>query len=248
MADEKKFVEVNLDSDPHSEVPFYGADWDVSGGSVRRLGVPTISESELLHNDMKKIVESEFVPDEPNESLAGLLDYYFTARMQSRIRARLPPSESLADYPSNDPKATYDSIRVISAAIELAFTERDIEMRPGPGRKRQGREVKKGCAVRLEPRHRTALKGFGLDLQTVADGLADLVDRCHDKEDEDAELLLLILGALFFKGTRNWSITTRLEPENVERWAVARAALLTEEYKKMLDARVEFDATPRPDV
>jgi hypothetical protein len=160
-----------FDLDRRLETSFYHDEWDGSG-TAGRLGVPTISGSELLHNDTKKMVEREFAPDDPNESLAGLLDYYFSVRTQNRIRARLPPSESLAGYPFKYPKAAYDSIRVNSAAIELAVTERDIEMRPGPGRKRQGREVKKGCPVRLEPRHRTALKGFGLDLQTVADGLA----------------------------------------------------------------------------
>jgi hypothetical protein len=137
MADEKQFKEVDLDSDPRSETSFYGDCWDGSG-PAGRPGVPTISESELLHNDTKKMVEREFVPDEPDESLSGLLDYYFSARTQSRIRARLPPSESLAGYPANDPKAAYDSIRAISAAIELAVTERDIEMRPGPSSRQSG--------------------------------------------------------------------------------------------------------------
>jgi hypothetical protein len=77
MADEKQFKEVDLDSDPRSETPFYGDYWDGSG-PAGRPGVPTISESELLHNDTKKMVEREFVPDEPNESLSGLLDYYFS--------------------------------------------------------------------------------------------------------------------------------------------------------------------------
>ncbi len=222
MSDQKQFEEIDLDAEDPRATDFgslhtlsFDEDcFDPDAGVVRQHETRTIDGNDQLNAAVRKVVTREvdqalWDGREPNTE--QVVARFPDRRLKDQIRERLPSPENMAEY---DPAKHVDAI---TAAIALAYTEREIELQPRPGRKRQGKQAKEVISIRMEPRHQKILSNFGLDVKNVAEGLTDLIDRFQSDECV-ADLLINVLGPLFYEAGRTRPVAARFEPHNKDKW------------------------------
>ena len=225
--EEKHYVEVDLSQDDPRRKTFgpiaptsvnddddeYYADDDEDLGlpsRIYQLDSRTVSDSDSTRGAVTNVINKEIASAFDEGGVATVDDVLSAFKQNLQIGAR-----SRLDVDTESPAR--DALDAISAAVELAFSERVMEQQPGAGRPRDGAEAKRGVSIRMEPRIRRALTELGLRPQVIADGFADLVDR-YNVDDEDASVTLQLLACLFSPAERSHSIAARLAPASIERW------------------------------
>ncbi|GEM_PF-7121039 len=216
-SEEKHFVEVDLSQDDPRQGefgtlgPLSNDDYDLAPAArIYQLDSRTVSHSDYIEAAATNVINQEIDSAFNRGEIATVEDVLsaFKHNLQDAARDRL---DVATDSPAKD------AVEAMSAAISLALNEQVMARQPGAGRHRDGVEVKKVTTFRMEPRIRLALKQLGLGPQIIADGFTDLVER-HNRDDEDAIVILQILACLFSSAEGGRPIAARLAPESIRRW------------------------------